>query len=527
MKTKGMKHQITALKRMADHDKLFRKKYGESFFALHMEMGTGKTWVFLAHAERLFKAGKIDGMLIIAPRGVHTNWALREIPQHLETPSTVRVWRTGAGKREKLYTAEVLEQEKKAKRAARDVLKKDGKLRILAMNIDAIGTKDGFDLAKKFCQTFKVMIVIDESTRIKNEGTLRHDRAMALGRYVNHRYEGTGLPITNKPNDLFGQFEWMYSGLLGTTSYRAFVAEYSVLLDPATDWALKNMIEKNPRMRFAQIVKKDDITGKPMYRNLDKLNELLAPHAYRVLKKECTDLPDKVFKQIYFELTPKQRAVYKTMEEDLRFELEDGTIQGVARLNVVSKLQQITSGFVLLKDGTTVLLGERDNPRLKALKELMEDFEGKKVIIWAWFKEEIKAIAALMKELGRAPVQYHGGVSDKDREAAIDEFQKGKADTFIGNQASGGIGITLTAASETIYYSNNFNLEHRAQSEDRNHRTGQKNQVTYYDLIAEDTIDDTISLALQTKTDLVAAALKDSSCLFRRGPALFSSKKGN
>jgi len=518
-----MKHQLAALKRMEEHDKLYRKKFGESFFALHMEMGTGKTWVFLAHTERLFKAGKIDGLLIVAPRGVHTNWVLREIPQHLAVDCTVRCWRTGAGKREKLYTEELL----KAKSACKDVLKKNGKLRILAMNIDAIGTKDGFDLAKKFCQTFKVMIVMDESSRIKNEGTLRHTAALKLGALVNHRYEGTGLPITNKPNDLFGQFEWLQSGLLGTTSYRAFVAEYSVLLDPAEDWAMKKMIEKNPRMRFAQIIKKDEITGKPVYRNLDKLNKLLAPHAYRVLKKDCLDLPDKVFKQVFFDLTPKQRAVYKTMEDDFRYELEDGTIEGVAKLNVISKLQQITSGFVLLKDGSAALLGPQDNPRLKALKDLMEDFEGKKVIIWAWFREEIKAIAALMTEMGRKPVQYHGGVSDKEREAAIDNFQKGDIDTFIGNQASGGIGITLTAASDTIYYSNNFNLEHRAQSEDRNHRKGQKNLVTYYDLIAEDTVDDTISLALQTKTDLVAEILKDSSCLFRRGTALYSSERGN
>ncbi len=521
MKTKGMKHQLTALKRMAEHDKKYRKQYGESFFALHMEMGTGKTWVFLAYAERLHKQGQIDGLMVIAPRGVHTNWVLREIPQHLEVEHVARVWRTGAGKREREEMAEALRLPK------RGTVKKNGKLRILAINIDAIGTKDGFEFAKAFCQTFKVMIVMDESTRIKNEGTLRHDRAMELGLYVSHRYEGTGLPITNKPNDIYGQFEWLQSGLLGTTSYRAFVAEYNVLLNPQEDWGFKKLIEKNPRMRYAQIVKKDDVTGKPMYRNLDKLNNLIAPHAYRVLKKECTDLPDKVFKQVYFELTPKQRAVYKSMEDDFRYEMEDGTIQGVAKLNVVAKLQQITSGFVLLKDGSSVVFQEEDNPRLKALKDLMEDFEGKKVIIWAWFKEEIKAIAALMAELSRKPVQYHGGISDKDRTAAIDEFQSGAADTFIGNQASGGIGITLTAASETIYYSNNYNLEHRAQSEDRNHRTGQRNQVTYYDLIAEDTVDDTISLALQTKTDLVAAVLKDSSSLFRRGAVPFSFKKGN
>jgi SNF2 family DNA or RNA helicase len=517
MKTKPMKHQLTALKRMAEHDRKFRKRYGEDFFALHMEMGTGKTWVFLARAEQLYKQGRIDGMLVIAPRGVHTNWVLREIPTHLEVPHIARSWRTGAGKRERVQTEEVLAQVRNAKRAARDVLKKEGKLRILAMNVDAIVTKDGFDLARRFCQTFKVMIVIDESTRIKNEGTERYKAAQKLGALGRHRYEGTGLPITNRPNDLFGQFEWLQSGLLGTTSYRAFVAEYNVLLDPEDDWQLKKMIEKNPRLRYAQITRRDEVTGRPIYKNLDKLNALIAPHSYRVLKKECTDLPDKVFKQIFFELTPKQRAAYKTMEDDLRIEMEDGTIQGVAKLNVASKLQQITSGFVLLKDGSTVYLEGSDNPRLKALRELLENLEGKKVIIWAWFREEIKAIAALAKEMGRVPVEYHGDIKDKDREAAIDTFQNGKADTFIGNQASGGIGITLTASSDTIYYSNTFNLEHRAQSEDRNHRTGQRNQVTYYDIIAEDTVDDTISQALQTKTDLASEVMKDSSRLFRRG----------
>lgn len=509
MKTKGMKHQLIALKRMAEHDKIYRNKFGESFFALHMEMGTGKTWVFLAHAERLHKEGKVDGLLVIAPRGVHTNWILREIPQHLSAEHVARCWRTGAGKREREEMADVLSLPK------RGTVKKNGKLRILAINIDAIATKDGFEFAKKFCQTFKVMIVLDEATRIKNEATARFAAAMKLGSLVSYRYEGTGLPITNKPNDLFAQFEWLQSGLLGTISYRAFVAEYSVLLNPQEDWGFKKMIEKNPRMRYAQIVKKDDATGKPMYRNLDKLNALLAPHAYRVLKKDCTDLPDKVFKQVYFSLTPRQRLLYRQMEDDLRYQLEDGTIEAVAQLNVVSKLQQITSGFILLKD-STVFLEKDDNPRLGALKDLMENFEGKKVIVWAWFKEEIKAIAALMTQLGRKPVQYHGGTSDADRTVAIDSFQTGDADTFIGNQASGGIGITLTAASQTIYYSNSFNLEHRAQSEDRNHRTGQKTQVTYHDIIAEDTVDDVISLALQTKTNLVAEVLRDSSCLFRR-----------
>jgi SNF2 family DNA or RNA helicase len=114
-----------------------------------------------------------------------------------------------------------------------------------------------------------------------------------------------------------------------------------------------------------------------------------------------------------------------------------------------------------------------------------------------------------MNEMGISCVEYHGGISAAERERAVDDFQSGAARVFIGQPQSGGIGLTLTAAETVIYYSNDFNLETRLQSEDRAHRIGTKRHVVYIDLIAQDTIDETIARSLQAKTNVAANVLGD------------------
>jgi SNF2 family DNA or RNA helicase len=129
--------------------------------------------------------------------------------------------------------------------------------------------------------------------------------------------------------------------------------------------------------------------------------------------------------------------------------------------------------------------------------------------VWARFKEDLRAIAQAFADEGMKVVEYHGDVNDRMREIAVDTFQNGDADVFVGQPQSGGIGLTLTAAETVIYYSNDFNLETRLQSEDRAHRIGTRRNVVYVDLIATDTIDESIALALQRKSDLAAAVLGD------------------
>jgi SNF2 family DNA or RNA helicase len=488
MKTKGMAHQLQALRRMCDREA----------FALFMEQGTGKTWTILADAERQYAANNIDALLVIAPKGVHTNWIRREIPTHMAAPIIARAWHSGMGKRERAKVEELL--------APRDV----GKvvpLRILAMSFDAVCTKDGFDFATKFLRCTKAMLALDESSRIKNPDAKRTKEIMRLRPLAKLARIASGTPITNSPLDIFSQMEFLESGLLGTTSYRAFVAEYAELMDKNHPM-VRSLIQRNPKVAHAQMVARNP-DGSKRWRNLDKLQRLIEPHSFRVLKRDCLDLPEKVYKQVYFELEPAQRRAYDLMKEEARIALGDGTVEPVQALAALVKLQQITSGFVMRPDQKGTMYVSAHNPRLAALLEAVEDIDGK-FIVWAKFHEELDAVAAALRKTGRNVVEYHGRVAGEDRERAVDSFQNGMADVFVGHAASGGLGLTLTAAEHAIYYSNDFNLEHRLQSEDRNHRIGTKRSVLYIDIVAEDTIDEPIARALQTKAALAATILGDA-----------------
>lgn len=485
MKTTGMKQQLEALRRMN----------GRDTFALFMEQGTGKTWTLLADAERLYAAGKIDGVIVITPKGVHTNWVRREIPTHMGVEVIARAWKSGAGKREMAKVEELLKPRERGEVTP---------LRVFAINIDALCTGAGISFAKRFMLSTRCMIVIDESSRIKTPTSRRTIAVMSLRRMAHYARIATGTPITNAPVDVFAQMEFLDHGLLGTTSYRAFVAEYADLMSEDHPM-LKEMAKRNPKMKYAQMVLKNP-DGSPRWRNLDKLQRLLEPHCYRVLKKDCLTLPDKIFKQVYFDLGAKQMAAYDLMENEYRVFLEDGTIESVSALSALMKLQQITSGYVNV-EGVPMYVS-KDNPRLEALEELLADAP-EKFIIWARFKEEIRAIADLLKSKGIQAVEYHGGVSAAARELAVDSFQQGSARGFIGQPQSGGIGLTLTAAEWVVYYSNDFNLETRLQSEDRAHRIGTSKHVIYTDIVATDTIDEPIAKALQRKAHVAATILGD------------------
>jgi len=480
MLTEPMSHQTIALERMER-----RMQYG-----LFMEQGTGKTWCLLADAERLYESGEIEAMLVVAPNGVHTNWIRREIPRHMSVKYIARAWKSGAGKR---YTEEMREVVQGARKA----------LRIFTINIDALITKKGFDMALEFISKYRSMMVVDESTRIKNPSAGRTKAVMKLQSHACYRRIATGTPVTNAPVDVFSQMEFLKSGLLGTTSYRAFYAEYAELLTPDHPM-MQRMIERNPRVARAQVVARDK-EGRPKWRNLSKLQRLLEPHTYRVKKEECLDLPPKIYQTHYFELSPGQKKAYELMKKERRMELKKEVVP-VQALSAGMKLQQITSGFVLY-EGETHYVADK-NARLKALLNLVEDIDGQ-FIVWARFREEIRAIIDLFRKNKIPAVAYYGEIKMSDRETAIDDFQTGTARAFIGQQQAAGTGLTLTAAQTAIYYSNDFDLEHRLQSEDRCHRKGTKGNVVYIDLVAEDSIDEVIATALQRKSDMAAAIVGD------------------
>lgn len=506
MKTKPLQHQITGLARMQ----------GKKAFALFCDMGTGKTYIALADAERAYLKNEIDAVLIFAPKEVHSNWVRREIPKHLEVPNVCFYWKSKVNKKinreiEQLFFS-----------YARNPL------RVLSMNFEAVNTKAGYDLVEKFVTCFRTMIIIDESSRIKTPTAQRTKKIMKIGDKCVIKRILSGTPL-DRPTDLFTQFQFLEKGLLGTESYRAFVAEYSVLLEES-DYrvqAIKRKLMANRQGGFfmtPQIQARDEY-NRPKWKNLDKLKKIIEPHIYRVRKKDCLDLPEKIYQEAYFDLTKEQRQIYDKLKDDFVIELADLqnsngniTLENVFEnsdaisfqaIATMTKLQQICSGFVNL-EGEPQLLDIKENPRMELLEEIIDKIDkDEQFIIWARFNQEIKQIEELLKNMGIDCRVYNGATSADDRNTIIDDFQAGKFRAFVGNAAAGGIGITLTAASYTIYYSYDYKLELRLQSEDRNHRIGSTKNVTYVTIMAIDTIDMDIYNSLNNKRQVAEKILDD------------------
>jgi len=524
VKTTPMEHQKEGRKRL---------RKNSIFYALAAEQGTGKTWMILDDAEYQFKKGLINALLVIAPKGVHTNWIKREIPAHLSVECRMQAWRAGCGKREMATMKKLLAPAP------------EGVLSVAAMNIDALNTKLGRDFMLKFLRAHRCMLVVDESSRIKSLSSGRTKKAIDLSKWAVSRRIASGTMMPNGPQDLFAQFEFLApkKKLLGTSSYRAFVAEYTEV-EPDNHYLMRHIIkrqigaakfailereyaidrvlndtletretlmafiirrmqEKQKWWQPPQLAKKDS-AGAPIYKNIEKLKTIIAPYTFRVLKKDCLDLPPKIYQTYDFELPKSQVAVYKEAETKLRYERDSGELDTFTALTKIIKLRQIVSGFIMLDGEATTLM--EDNPRMKLFLDLVEDLDGQ-FIVWATFREELAQIAAALKRMDITVVQYHGGVSTKDREEAVDSFQAGKARAFVGQPQSGGIGLTLTAATTAIYYSNDYNSETRLQSEDRCHRIGTTRPVVYIDIVAADTIDERIIAALHRKEETAKMVL--------------------
>ncbi len=259
------------------------------------------------------------------------------------------------------------------------------------------------------------------------------------------------------------------------------------------------------------------VGGRPKYKNLDKLSRLIAPYSFRILKKDCLDLPDKIYKTLFFDLTPEQQIIYEKCKKECRLVFENEETPLFNKLVATTKLAQITSGYYIHPLSETPVRIDGATPKMDLLIERVTKIveAGNKVIIWARYRIEIADIVARLQQAKVGCVQLHGGIKKADREEAIDEFENGEARVFVGNPQAGGMGITLVAANYVIYFSNDFSYRKRAQSEDRSHRIGQKKNVTYINIAAEGTIDEVVIQALLNKKDV-------ADTIIDRGLEMFS-----
>lgn len=451
----------------------------ESWGHFH-EQGTGKTKIVIDTASYLYERGKINTMIVIAPNGVHIDWVLNAVPTHL--PPRIPLWMD--------YYSSSLTQ--KQYQRLWDQAEQDGiDLRIITFNVEGFSSERAKSLLEHWLKSSEAMLVIDESSRIGDYHAMRTKYLIDIARTAKVRRIMSGTPVTRGIENLFSQFKFLDPLIIGHEAYTTFKNEYCI------EGKFKNVVG---------------------YRNVEKITKIISGFSDRVLKSECLDLPEKVYRRMPFELSDKQRKLYDAYRKDSLKEVksilgEDETTDRAAEIAIVKalRLHQIACGWSPNESPARI---EGPQPRMQTLMEEIEEAEaaGKKYIVWARFVEDLKEIHSKIK--GRA-VLYIGDTDKNSRISAIERFQQdARISGFVGHTRAAGIGLTLTAATRVIYHSNLSDLELRLQSEDRAHRIGTTESVVYTDLEAVRTIDRRIINCLRDKKRLAEQILQDPTSIF-------------
>lgn len=481
---KLMKHQIDCIRAIRNKPPV---PCPSDVFAILADMGTGKSAMVLAEwGEDATSGGPMD-LLLVAPAGSYRNWGVDkgddeefwcEIRKHLDPALLERtvyhVWSGGktAGERETLRRLLSLRDPRMA--------------RVLVINVEALSTVErAQELCREFLSQRQGRMVIDESTTIKSPRSSRTKVCWELGQLASSRRILSGLWTPKGPLDLFAQCSFLDERILGQSNYFAFQRKYA------------QMIRREAGGRkFWQVVG---------YQNIEDLQQRVAKYSFRVLKSECLDLEPKTYTSREVELTPEQRRMIKeirlfgnaSIEGTDRFVTTDMVIKQIARIT------QIACGYVM--DDEERVLHEVPENRTDALLAVLAEHVGK-AIIWCPWRPPLEKIAMrLTAEYGPQSIAtFHGG--NKGTRAEEERRFLGDPDCrfMVATQGAGMRGNTWTVADLTVYYANNYDLEQRDQSEDRNHRRGQRKPVTYVDLIAPGTNDQKVVKNLRQKIDLAS-----------------------
>lgn len=478
-------------KKPYDHQlKAFSLARGKVAFGYFMEMGTGKTKVQLDDAADLYlnggDNGKIDTLVIVAPNGVHAQWVNEQVPEHL---SASVPWAGG-------YTVASPTPEEASR--WRKALSYRSGLRILAIHIDMMSFKKGVDLLNDILRGSKAMLVIDESSRIKDGSSKRTMNLLKLGKLAKYRRILTGTPVSQGVEDLFTQFYFLNPDILGFESYYAFRNHFCRLKLVE----LPSKVQGKPGRKFHKIVG---------YINETELKQKIDSYTFRVLKDECLDLPERNFIRQEVLMTPEQIALYKQMKKEFFLDLEEGILTAKLAITRLIRFQQLVSGFVWKhakkEPGTGRIIEpeiyqEFPTNRVSRAIDIVQEAIGK-VIIWVKFQGDHRIITKALDEAKIKWVDYVGPTSPEQRIKNIDALRNDpETKVFISSPKTGGTGLNLTAASEVIWFSRDFSLEAELQANDRCHRIGQHSVVNYHFLVAPGTVDDAIAKSLASKKSI-------------------------
>ena len=327
------------------------------------------------------------------------------------------------------------------------------------------------------------LIVCDEGHKIKTHNIAASKCMHRLGAKARYRMLLTGTIITNKAIDVFSPYKFLNPAIFGNSFY-AFHNRYFDM----TGYGNHVPVLKESRA--------------------GELSRRIHSIAFRATKAECLDLPETTDVVRTVELEPKTQRLYHDMVHDSFVAINGAEVTAANVLTRLLRLSQLTGGFLRSDDSDRSV--PVSSAKLSALSDIVDGMaeEGKKLVIIARFLPEIDAI---IKMLEQKMIRYSVVSGEiKDRDAQVRRFQTDPDTTvFIGQIATAGLGITLTAADTMVFYSLDYSMSNFEQTKARIHRVGQRNPCTYIYLVAGGTVDEKVLKALRDKADLARVLIDD------------------
>lgn len=338
------------------------------------------------------------------------------------------------------------------------------------VGIESMSSSDRVVMAVHRLIDQDTFIIVDESSYIKGHASKRSMRIAELSTPARYRLLLTGTPITQGVVDLYAQMRFLSPEILGYGSFYSFAKNHLEYSDEYPGMILRTV-------------------------NYDKLADRLAPFIYQVTKSECMDLPEKIYDHVYFGLTTEQANSYQQAKDEILNGIVD-EIPDYIIFQLFTALQQIVSGFWNRNGNEFIRLPHK---RIETLQTIIGGIpDNDKIIVWCKFTESVKQIADALPGCAL----YYGELSEKKRHEQLQLFRESKR-FLVATQATGGHGLTLNEARYHIFYENEFKYANRVQAEDRSHRIGQTEHVTYIDIVSNSGIDRRIMDAIAKKANAV------------------------
>lgn len=449
--------------------------WGKKVFCFSMEMGTGKSKIYTDLGSAMFQQGIIDAMVIMTKVSLCDN-IQNEVRKHtpLEVYDVFKPDLSTEAKRKKAYT----------------LIEKSGNMRFVAVGIESLSQRLGggylFEWLVKFLSANRCAMVVDESHLIKNPESNRTKNVISLGRLAEYRYIGTGTMVLNSILDLYSQYEFLDPDIIGIGDYHSFKNRYTI------------------RGGY----KNKEVIG---YDNIEELTASISPWTIQISKEEMMDLPPKVYMDpVRLDMTKEQRKIYDSLKKEKLAEvLAVGGPTTIVLENILAvylALQQVCSGFISHGEKKnrifTRITDPTKDPKQIFLMDMVSEYDKKQFNIWTRHLLELHATYDNLKAANISAVKIFGGMSQTERTRARELFTSKQSRCMVSTQEVGGTGFTFTNCSDVIYLSNSFSFGDRVQSEDRNHRKGTTQKVTYTDVIMKDSVEELVLSALKEKKDL-------------------------